>query len=120
MTGGLRVLVVEDEAIVAMLIEDMLTDMGHQVAAVAGRIEAALEAARTLELDVAILDVNLNGVRSDAIAHALMERGVPVVFATGYGASGVPEEWRNHPTLQKPFQPEGLASAIEQAVKPKA
>jgi CheY-like chemotaxis protein len=120
MAKALRVLVVEDEAIVAMLIEDMLTDLGHQTVAVAGRVVQALDAAQSSDLDLALLDVNLSGERSDEVARALVARGVPVIFATGYGAAGVSEEWRGHATLQKPFQLEALAAAIDQALHARA
>ncbi len=102
---GLRVLVVEDETLVAMLLEDMLADHGCVVAGVAGRIPQALEMAGddSLAIGAAILDVNLAGQPSFPIAEVLAAKGVPFVFATGYGAGGLPEEWRDRPTLQKPF-----------------
>ena len=102
---GLRVLVVEDETLVAMLLEDMLADHGCEVAATASRIPQALEIIdrEAGALQAAILDVNLAGQPSFPIAEALAERGVPFVFATGYGSGGLPEAWREQPTLQKPF-----------------
>jgi DNA-binding NtrC family response regulator len=102
---GLRVLVVEDETLVAMLLEDMLADHGCEVAATASRIAQAMEyiGDESLEIDAAILDVNLAGEPSFPLAQALAERGVPFVFATGYGSGGLPEAWRSRPTLQKPF-----------------
>lgn len=112
----LRVLVVEDEAVVAMLLEDMLMDLGHEVAAAFGRIEQALAAAGTLDLDLAILDVNLNGVFTYPIAEALKARNVPVIFATGYGADGLREDWRSCPVIQKPFQIRDLERAIARIV----
>jgi CheY-like chemotaxis protein len=113
----LRVLVVEDEALVAMLIEDMLIDLGYEIAAVAARVEYALQCARDLQVDVALLDLNLSGQRTDEVAGVLAERGVPFVFATGYGAAGVKSEWREVPVLQKPFQIEDLARAITRALR---
>lgn len=103
--SGLRVLVVEDETLVAMLLEDMLGDLGCEVAATASRVAQAVEIARDAAqaFDVAILDVNVAGEPISPVAQVLSERGVPLVFATGYGESGVPEPFRGRPTLQKPF-----------------
>jgi CheY-like chemotaxis protein len=113
----LRVLIVEDEALVAMLIEDMLIELGYEVAAVAARVEYALQCARDLEVDLVLLDLNLSGQRTDEVAGVLAERGVPFVFATGYGAAGVNAEWRDVPVLQKPFQIEDLARALTRALR---
>lgn len=112
----LRILIVEDEALVAMMLEDIVTDLGHQVAAIAGQLSRAIECARTLEVDVAILDLNLNGQRTDELAPILAARGIPFVFATGYGAAGVPPAWLHAPVLQKPFQPRELEAAINRAI----
>jgi CheY-like chemotaxis protein len=113
----LRVLIVEDESLVAMLIEDMLTDLGYEVAAIVGRLEQARESARELDVDFALIDLNLSGARTDDIAAILSERGIPFVFATGYGAAGVVDAWRDAPVLQKPFRIEDLARAIARALK---
>ncbi len=107
-----RVLVVEDESLVAMLIEDMLSDMGYEVVAVAARIEQALETARVIGADLAILDLNLAGQRTDAVAEILRARGIPFMFATGYGAAGVAQEWSHVPVVQKPFQEAELSRAL--------
>ncbi len=112
---GKRVLVVEDELMIRMLLQDMLADLGHTLAGEAGRIEEALALAKKGEFDVAILDVNLNGQPISPVVEILIERGLPFVFATGYGARGVPEPYRNTPTLQKPFRADALAQAIETA-----
>jgi CheY-like chemotaxis protein len=115
---GLRVLVVEDEALVSMLLEDMLADHGCEVAATASRIGQALELVRDggPEFDAAILDVNLGGEPIFPVAEALAERGLPFVFATGYGAGGLPEVWRARPTLQKPFSHDDVGKALVVAV----
>jgi len=113
----LRVLVVEDEAVVAMLLEDMLLDLGHEVVAAVGRFEQAMEAAETSDLDLAILDVNLNGVLTYPVAERLKSRGVPVVFATGYGSDGLREDWRGGPVVQKPFQLRDLQKAVGEAAE---
>lgn len=109
---GLRVLVVEDEALVSMLIEDYLEELGCEVVGVASRLEDAMENARTLELDVAVLDVNLAGRLSYPVAQALLARGVKVVFATGYGTKGLPPDLLQAAVLSKPFRQEQLASAL--------
>ena len=100
-----RVLIVEDEALVAMLLEDMLIDAGYTVSGTASAIPQALEfvSEAVKDFDVAILDVNLRGVPIFPVAEALVEAGKPFVFATGYGAGSLPEVWRDRPTLQKPF-----------------
>jgi CheY-like chemotaxis protein len=114
---GKRVLVVEDELMIRMLLEGMLTDLGYTVAAEAGSIEEAVVLAKEREFDIAILDVNLNGKPITPVAEILNARGVPFVFASGYGQRGVPEPYRSSPTLQKPFQVEALAQAIDAASK---
>lgn len=113
---NLRTLVVEDEAIVAMFIEDTLLELGHKVVAIAGRMDKALDLARTVELDLAILDVNLNGERTYPLAEILTERGVPFIFATGYGRSSLEERWSDAAMVQKPFQSRDLAAAITTAL----
>jgi CheY-like chemotaxis protein len=113
--AGKRVLVVEDELMIRMLLQDMLADLGCELAGEAGRIDEALTLAKQSEFDVAILDVNLNGQPISPVVEVLIERGLPFVFATGYGQRGVPEAYRKTPTLQKPFQAEALAQAIRAA-----
>jgi CheY-like chemotaxis protein len=113
---GTRVLVVEDELMIRMLLEDMLDELGYTVAAQAARIEEALDAARNGAFDVAILDVNLNGQTIVPVAEALDARGMPFVFATGYGDIGLPEAFRNRPMLKKPFQMDGLGRTLEIAL----
>jgi CheY-like chemotaxis protein len=100
-----RVLIVEDEALVAMLLEDMLIDAGYAVSGTVSAIPQALEfvADAAADFDVAILDVNLRGKPIFPVAEALTIAGKPFVFATGYGAGSLPEAWRDRPTLQKPF-----------------
>src|ERR1700691_4824617 len=114
---GKRVLVVEDELMIRMLLEGMLTDLGHTIAAEAGSIDEAVTLAKQGEFDIAILDVNLNGKPITPVVEILIARGVPFIFASGYGKRGVPEPYRSSPTLQKPFQVEALAQAIDAALK---
>lgn len=98
-----RILIVEDEILVAMLIEDVLTDLGHEVVGPAMRLEAALAAAEGEDFDFAILDINLAGKQSFPVADRLTERGIPFMFASGYGAAGLIEPYRGAPILQKPI-----------------
>jgi CheY-like chemotaxis protein len=97
------VLVVEDEMLIGMLLEDMLVDLGHTVAAVVPRLKDALAAVENVPFDLAILDVHLHGESAFPVADALIARGIPFVFATGYGERGLPENYRDRPVLQKPF-----------------
>jgi CheY-like chemotaxis protein len=113
--ASLRVLVVEDEAYIALMISDMLTDLGHQPVGPAMRLEEALEAARREPIDAAVLDVNLGGAKSFPIADVLRGRRVPFVFATGYGVDGLSEAYRDVKTLEKPFAADQLACALDQA-----
>ena len=113
--AGKNVLVVEDEIMIRLLLEDMLGDLGYNIAAAVGRVDDAVKVARTGEFDVAILDVNLNGQTVSPVAEILEARGLPFVFATGYGERGLPERFSNRPTLQKPFQQENLGRILTQA-----
>jgi CheY-like chemotaxis protein len=107
-----RILVVEDEMLIGMLLEDMLADLGHDVAAIVPRVNEALTAVREEGFDLAILDVHLNGQSAFPVAEALIDRGIPFVFATGYGERGLPEKYRGRPILQKPFAKEDLERAL--------
>ena len=109
-------LVVEDEVLVAMLIEDMLTELGFEVLGPAMRLDAALKMAREEAFDLAVLDVNLANEQSFPVAHLLQERGIPFFFATGYGLRGPDERFKEVMTLQKPFEPHQLADAISSAL----
>lgn len=109
---GLRVLVVEDEALVAMLVEDMLSDFGCEVIGPAGSIRQALDAIASDPPDAAILDVNLGGEPVYPVADALRRCHAPFVLATGYGEMGVAEGYRDAPVLQKPFEESELRSRL--------
>jgi len=115
-TPAKRILVVEDELMIRMLLEDMLGELGYTVAAEAARIEEALDAAKNADFDIAILDVNLNGQPISPVADARVARGMPFVFATGYGERGLPEPYRDRPTLKKPFQMDGLKQMLQIAL----
>ena len=103
-SSGLRVLLVEDENLVALLLEDMLAELGHTVVGPVARLDKALEAAQREAFDVAILDGNINGEESYPIAEALAARGIPFVFSTGYGKKSLRAPYSDRPALQKPFQ----------------
>jgi CheY-like chemotaxis protein len=110
-----RVLLIEDEAIVAMLVEDMLDELGFEVAASASRLSEAVRLAQSETVDLAVLDVNLNGERSYPVADALRARSIPFVFVTGYGADGLEERFALTPTMQKPFQLIDLKDVLTKA-----
>lgn len=114
--AGKRVLLVEDEALVMMLLEDVLIDMGCEIADTASRLDDAMEKAGSLAFDVAILDVNLNGHKTFPIAEILSRRGIPFVFSTGYEASSLPVSLQQAPVLQKPFQQRDLEQALGTAL----
>ena len=111
-----RVLIVEDDVMIRMLIEDMLGDLGFAVAAEASKVHEALAAVNSTAFDVAILDVNLSGETTGPVAEALAARGTPFVFATGYGEHGLPDQFRDRPLLKKPFQIESLKRMLETAL----
>jgi CheY-like chemotaxis protein len=117
MSASLRILLVEDEAMIRMMVVDMLEELGHTVAGEAGRIDQALQLARSTDFDIAILDVNLDGKVVTPVAELIGERGLPIICATGYGAAGLPEEFKDRPALQKPFELHALAAAIN-SVRP--
>ncbi|TWF49501.1 response regulator [Neorhizobium alkalisoli] len=108
-----RILIVEDEMLVAMLIEDAVTDMGHEVVGPAMRLETALETVATETFDFAILDINLAGNLSFPVADRLVELGIPFVFASGYGSAGLAERYHNAPVVQKPFAPQQLEAVLQ-------
>jgi CheY-like chemotaxis protein len=111
-----RVLVVEDEMLVGMLIEDVLQDLGLEVAGVANGLAEAVSLAREAAVDLAVLDVNLDGRSSYPVAEALRARGIPFVFVTGYGQSGVDPAYADTPTLQKPFRHTDLEALIRRVL----
>jgi CheY-like chemotaxis protein len=113
--GG-SVFLVEDEVMIRMMVADMLEELGYSVAAEAGEIGEAMKLAQSAEFDLAILDVNVNGKMISPVADLIKARQRPFIFATGYGSSGLPEEYRDRPSLQKPFQIETLAKAIASAL----
>lgn len=116
--NGLRMLVVEDEAMIALLVEDMLSELGCTVVDIAGTVEQGLKLAGPgkAEIDAAILDVNIGGEKVFPVAEALAEQGVPFVFATGYGSAGLDPRFQDRPVLAKPFHRDALAKSLASAL----
>jgi DNA-binding response OmpR family regulator len=110
---SLRILIVEDEMTIALLMEDMVVDLGHRAAGLAMRLPQAMQLAETADLDLAILDVNLDGRLSFPVAEVLTRRGVPFLFATGYGSGGIEAPYRDRVVIKKPFSLEELGRAID-------
>ena len=113
--GG-SVFLVEDEVMIRMMVADMLEELGFRIAAEAGEINEAIRLAQSTEFDLAILDVNVNGKVISPVADLITARNRPFIFATGYGSSGLPAEYRDRPALQKPFQIETLGRMIDQVL----
>lgn len=114
---GLTVVVVEDESLVLFDLEDMLADLGCKVIGSAMRHAQAHALATTGERpEVAILDVNLGGTLVFPVAEALAARQVPIIFTTGYGRDGLPEEWQDRIVLTKPYSPDDVANGLAQAI----
>ena len=107
-----RLLIVEDEYLIRLLLEDMLVELGCDIAAVASNLDEGKTAAQATEIDLAILDVNIDGQQIFPVADILRSRKVPFIFITGYGARGLPENYRETPTLQKPFQMQDLKTTL--------
>lgn len=114
---GLKVLLVEDEALVAMLIEGMLSDLGCEVVGTIARVAPALEQVSRDPPQAALLDVNLAGEKVFPLADRLAELGVPFVFSTGYGTAGLEGRHCDRPVLQKPFTDEDLQAALLSALR---
>lgn len=113
---GLRVLLVEDEAIVSFLVEQMLVDLGCTAVWHAGSVADALKTLDRERPDAAVLDVNLGGEKAFPVADHLDDAGVPFIFATGYRQTGMPKKWVSKPLLNKPFNRERLAAALQAAL----
>jgi CheY-like chemotaxis protein len=111
-SSGRRVLVVEDEVMVSWLLEDMLVDLGYEIVGPAARVNQALAMVEAEAIDLAVLDVNLNGEKSYPVADALTARGVPFAFSTGYNKEGLPVCYRDFLMLQKPYDMAALAAVL--------
>jgi CheY-like chemotaxis protein len=111
-----KVLVLEDEPLISMLTEDMVTELGGSVVGPFSRVATARQevAGGAGHITLALLDVNLNGERSTGFARELRDMGVPVVFCTGYDEAGIEEEWRSTPRLRKPFSEPELIRTVQE------
>ena len=114
--AGTRVLIVEDEPIIAMSAEDMLDELGCVVTASVASLPEALKAAEHGGFDLVLLDINLNGVLSLPVADRLRDSGIPFVFATGYGPAGAGSGHPDVPVVAKPYKAETLAAAMAKAL----
>jgi len=113
-----RILLVEDEAMIAMLVEDMLDDLGFETVGPALHLESALHLAETEQLDAAILDVNMGDERSYSVAAILNRRGIPYIFATGYGVDGIEAGHSPAHVLQKPYLEFEIESVLRAVLSP--
>ena len=114
---NLRILVVEDEPLIVMLIEDALAELDCTVAAVASTLAEGLEKADTLDFDAAIVDVNLGGASAIPVAELLAHREVPFVFSTGYGGGAELDSFSGVPVLSKPFRTSEIGDCLEAAMR---
>ncbi len=115
---GRRILCVEDEAVVAMLIEDVLLDAGFTVVGPFAKQAPAIAAITEGSVDAAVLDVNIRGERSYPIADALVENDIPFLFLTGYGEQGVDQRYRDHRIVQKPFSRGDFLTTLGRILEP--
>lgn len=112
-TAKFRVLVVEDETLIAIMIEDTLMELGCEIVGPTGRLDKALQLVNEAKFDAAILDVTIRGGKVYPVAEELVARGIPFVFASGYGDWALPETLRDKPRLMKPF----TISALEERIR---
>ncbi|MBI6764957.1 response regulator [Pseudomonas syringae pv. syringae] len=112
-----KVLLVEDETMLAMLMEMLLEDLGFATAYHASTLNEGIEYARNGEYDLAILDINIIGGNSFPIAAAIADRGIPFMFCSGYGRLGIPDAWLNRRCVAKPFSAEQLSEALSELLE---
>jgi DNA-binding NtrC family response regulator len=114
--AGRRILLVEDEVMVAMLLETILEDEKCTTVGPFGDVSSALAAARRETVDAAVLDINLAGEMVFPVAEALAERGVPFLLLSGYGATALPQDRRHWPVCDKPFKSDELVSVLRRLI----
>lgn len=107
------IFLVEDETLIRMMLVQMVEELGHRVIAEAANVDHGRSLAEIENYDLAILDVNLQGINVRPVAEAIARRGVPFFFLTGYGSKGVPDGFKELPVLDKPCMPETLKSTID-------
>lgn len=110
--GNLRVLVVEDEMSIVVMIEDTLLELGAEIVGPTAWLDTALELAREASIDLAVLDINIQGGNTYSVADILAERGIPFVFCSGYGDWALEERHRDRPRLTKPFSMGELSDRV--------
>ncbi len=113
----LRVLIVDDEMLICMTLQDVLEDLGCVVTAVCTNLQQALDQSNRLDFDIAILDVNLNGEEVTPVSATLHDRDIPFVFSTGYGRSGIPQQYSHYPLIEKPFRDTDLLATLHLAMQ---
>jgi DNA-binding response OmpR family regulator len=118
--AGRRLLLVEDELMVAMALEDALAEAGLVIVGPVARVNRAVALAKEQSVDVALLDINLAGERVFPVADVLAEKGVPFLFLTGYSKSSLPAEYNSRPVLSKPCDMRILIAEISRALAPTA
>ena len=111
-----RILVVEDELMVGLLMEDMVSDFGGEVVGPVSRFDRAMELAQEAEVDAAVLDIDLAGIPAYPVAKVLRARGIPLIFATGYGESVLSADFKSHLVLTKPFSQRDFDEAVSAAL----
>jgi CheY-like chemotaxis protein len=116
--SGLRVLVVEDEMLVLLNIEDLLTDLGCESVSAAATVDQALALIEAQAFDAAMVDVNLDGRKSYSVADALTARGVPFVFSTGYSGQSLKDGYRDRPVLGKPYRDVDMVEILTRLLRP--
>lgn len=114
--GQARLLLVEDEALIRMMLVEMVEELGHIVVAEAGSVPHALPLAESTEYDLAMLDINLAGVLSEPVAAAVAARGKPIIFVSGYGSDGAPAAFREVPILTKPVSQLELKQTVDRVL----
>jgi DNA-binding response OmpR family regulator len=110
------VIIVEDEALIRMMLVEMVENLGYKVVGEAGRIDEGRSLAETQEYDLAILDINLQGFNVQPVAEAVRSRGRPLLFLSGYGSNGAPVGFKGVPILEKPCTPDKLKRMIDAAL----
>ncbi len=114
--AGIKVLVIEDEPLISMFIEDLLSDLGCETVAIAANLTDATHKAAEVDCDIIMLDVNLSGKQTFGLAESLFEKHMPFIFSTGYGNPGIPSHLQYVPVLQKPFKDSELKEKLEFAL----
>lgn len=117
-TQAARILIVEDEPMLAMDLEFMLRELGCEIVGVASRIDSATRMAREVQCDGAVLDLNLDGSSANSVADVLSERGIPFIFATGYGDQNLALRFKHVPVVEKPYNHETIHSALKTVLAP--